>query len=319
MAFLRICLFLLLSANLLAVAPPVPVQKTQKKTVATKKGHKQQTAKKRKPVQRRRVTNKQTSTRPKAAPPKKVTVPTKTPPAQSSTPTPTPKAPGITAAQSALTPPPPSVPSVVPQVAPPTIGVPKPSQTTPKATHKEQRLIVLDPGHGGYDLGARMSACDEKSLALSTALLTKKHLTEMGYRVILTRSRDVFMPLEQRTMIANETKGKLFVSIHFNAAKNPIAKGIEVFYYASADKFRAFSSKKLAARVLNKIIDRTVAENRGIKEGNFHVIRETKMPAILIEAGFMTHPDELHLLKDVNYRDKIARGIAEGIDSFFRA
>lgn len=183
---------------------------------------------------------------------------------------------------------------------------------------KDQKLIVIDAGHGGYDLGARMSACDEKSLALSTALITKKYLTEMGYRVILTRSRDFFMPLEKRTAIANETKSKLFVSIHFNAAKNPVAKGIEVFYYASADKFRTGSSKKLAARVLSKVIDRTVAESRGIKEGNFYVIRETHMPAILIEAGFMTHPEELHLLRDINYRDKIARGIAEGIDSYFK-
>lgn len=195
----------------------------------------------------------------------------------------------------------------------------KPSETKPADSKADQKLVVIDPGHGGYDLGARMSACDEKSLALSTALLTKKHLIDMGYRVILTRSRDVFMPLEKRASIANETKSKLFVSIHYNAAKNTVAKGIEVFYYVSADKFRTGSSKKLAARVLNKVIDKTVAESRGIKEGNFYVIRETRMPAILIEAGFMTHPEELHLLKDIHYRDKIARGIAEGIDSFFKA
>lgn len=194
-----------------------------------------------------------------------------------------------------------------------------PSQLALKsAIPKDQKLIVIDPGHGGYDLGARISACDEKSLALSTALLVKKYLTEMGYRVILTRSRDVFLPLEKRTSIANETKSKLFVSIHYNSAPNPVAKGVEVFYYASEDKIRKEASKKLATRVLSKVIDRTAAESRGTKEGKFHVIRETHMPAILIEAGFMTHPDELHLLKDINYRDKIARGIAEGVDSFFK-
>ena len=199
--------------------------------------------------------------------------------------------------------------------------VPKIIQAVPRpgAPPLSQTLIIIDPGHGGYDLGARMSACDEKSLALSTALLTKKHLTDMGYRVILTRSRDVFLPLEKRTSIANETKSKLFVSIHYNAARNSVAKGIEVFYYVSADKIRTGASKKLATRVLSKLIDKTVAESRGIKEGNFYVIRETKMPAILVEAGFMTHPEELHRLKDVSYRDKIARGIAEGIDSFFKA
>jgi N-acetylmuramoyl-L-alanine amidase len=179
------------------------------------------------------------------------------------------------------------------------------------------KLIVLDPGHGGYDLGARMFSVDEKSLALSTALLTKKHLQEKGYRVILTRSRDVFISLEKRASIANETKGILFVSIHFNAANNPIAKGVEVFYNLSQDKIRAGNSKKLATKVLEKIVQKTASENRGVKEGKFFVIRETKMPSILVEAGFMTHPDELHLLKDVNYRDKIAQGIAEGVDLYF--
>jgi len=183
---------------------------------------------------------------------------------------------------------------------------------------QEGKLVILDPGHGGYDLGARMSSVDEKSLALSTALLTKKHLQDMGYRVVLTRSRDVFISLEKRALIANETKGKLFVSIHFNAANNPIAKGVEVFYNMAQDKIRGASSKKLATGVLHKIIDKTASENRGIKEGNFFVIRETKMPSILVEAGFMTHPDELHLLKDIQYRDKIAKGIAEGVDLYFR-
>jgi len=182
----------------------------------------------------------------------------------------------------------------------------------------DQKLIVLDPGHGGYDVGARYYCCDEKSLALSMALLTKKHLTEMGYRVILTRSRDVFIPLETRAMIANETKGKLFVSIHCNAAKNALAKGIEIFYYTCSDKWRSGSSKKLASRILSKVIERTGADDRGVKEGNFFVLRETKMPSIIVETGFMTHPDEIHLLKDILYRDKIAKGISEGIDSYFK-
>ena len=183
----------------------------------------------------------------------------------------------------------------------------------------DAKLVVLDPGHGGYDLGAKMSSCDEKSLALSTALLTKKHLLELGYRVILTRSRDIFLSLERRTEIANQTKSKIFVSIHFNAAKSLTAKGIEIFFCHSQDKIRAHASKNLASKVLKKMIDHTSSENRGVKEGNFFVIRETLMPAILVEAGFMTHPEELHLLKDIVYRDKIARGISEGIDAYFKS
>ena len=188
-----------------------------------------------------------------------------------------------------------------------------------KESYKNDKLIILDAGHGGYDLGCRLSSCNEKSLALSTTLMIKKYLNNMGYRVLLTRSRDIFISLKRRTEIANETKSKLFVSIHYNAAKNTDAKGIEVFYYKSKDKWRTGSSKKLAVRVLSKLIDRTGAKNRGVKDGNFFVIRETNMPAVLIEGGFITHENERSLLKDSGYREKIARGIAEGIDSYFKA
>lgn len=316
MLFLRscivLCLLMCLMPDYAQSLPPKKIQtQSAKKTPAKKPAVSSSAPRKshappKKTSPSRTVTVKKTV--PKAAPAKPTpanTLPALPIPSQPVLPQPAAPAAKITPA-----PPSQSVPSVVPKV---THAVP-----TPTMMQKAQRLIVIDPGHGGYDLGARRSACDEKSLALSTALLTKKYLTEMGYRVILTRSRDVFIPLEKRALIANETKSKLFVSIHYNSAKNPLAKGVEVFYYTSADKFRTGSSKKLATRVLNKIIDRTVAESRGIKAGNFHVLRETKMPAILVEAGFMTHPEELHHLKDITYREKIARGIAEGVDSFFK-
>lgn len=190
--------------------------------------------------------------------------------------------------------------------------------TLPQPKIGSDKLIIIDAGHGGYDLGAKIAACNEKSLALSTALLVKKHLSDMGYRVILTRSRDIFLPLQKRTEIANQTKGKLFVSVHFNSAKSPDAKGIEIFYHDSQDKTRSASSKELARKVLTKILDRTGALSRGVKGGNFFVIRETKMPAILVEGGFITSEEERKLLIDVNYRDKLAKGIAEGIDHYFK-
>lgn len=183
---------------------------------------------------------------------------------------------------------------------------------------QSERLVILDAGHGGYDLGCRLAACNEKSLALSTAFLTKKKLTDKGYKVLLTRSRDVFLPLSKRVQIANDTKSKIFVSVHFNSAKNTDAKGIEVFFYKSKDKFRTQASKALAVRVLSKMVDLTEAKNRGVKHGNFHVIRETSMPAILVEGGFITNDDERALLRDVKYREKLSKGIAEGVDSFFQ-
>ena len=196
----------------------------------------------------------------------------------------------------------------------------KPSSYTPPkppVADANRQIILLDPGHGGYDVGARIASCNEKALALSTALITRKYLKEKGYRVIMTRMRDVFIPLQQRTSIANKTKSHLFVSFHFNSAKSTDAHGIEIFYYDSKDKIRSNSSRRLARVVLNNMIERSKAKNRGVKGGNFHVIRETKMPAILIEGGFITNEDERNKLQDLNYRDTLARSIAEGINSYF--
>lgn len=179
------------------------------------------------------------------------------------------------------------------------------------------RLIVIDPGHGGFDIGANVQSVQEKALALRTAALAKKYLNDIGYRVILTRSRDVFIPLKKRTSIANDTKSKLFVSVHYNAHKNPQAKGIEVYFYQKSSKWRTGCSKKLAENVLSRLLARTGAVSRGVKHGNFHVIRETSMPAILVEGGFITHPQERDRLKERKYIDQIAQAIAEGVDKYF--
>lgn len=179
-------------------------------------------------------------------------------------------------------------------------------------------LIVLDPGHGGFDLGASVGSTSEKYLALSTALLTKKYLQRKGYKVIMTRTRDIFIPLKDRAHTANKTRGKLFVSFHFNSAKNTSAKGIEIYYYGSGNKWRRNASNKLAKTVLSRLLTTTKASSRGVKKGNFHVIRETKMPAILIEGGFMTNKTEGNRLRDFKYRDKLARATADGIHRYFR-
>ena len=179
-------------------------------------------------------------------------------------------------------------------------------------------LIVLDAGHGGYDHGANSKACKEKELSLKTTLAAKKYLTQMGYRVILTRTKDLFIPLKTRTSTANKTNGQLFVSLHFNAAKNPKASGIEVFYYNSQSMWRRTSSKRLAKNVLTQLLSATGAPSRAVKVGNFHVIRETKMPSILVEGGFITHPEEQARLLDAAYIDRIARSVAIGVDKYFR-
>ncbi|CCB88377.1 N-acetylmuramoyl-L-alanine amidase family protein [Simkania negevensis] len=178
-------------------------------------------------------------------------------------------------------------------------------------------LVVLDPGHGGFDIGAKSQNVEEKELALRTAMLVKRYLSSMGYRVILTRSRDVFIPLDKRTAIANDTKSKILVSLHYNAFKSSNAKGIEVYFYDRGSKWRSSNSKKLAQNVLSRLLTQTGAASRGVKHGNFHVVREANMPAILVEGGFITHPEERDRLADPKYLDRIAQGIAEGIDKYF--
>ena len=181
--------------------------------------------------------------------------------------------------------------------------------------------IIVDIGHGGTDRGARAKSpfCEEKRLCLQTGRLVKKYLDQLGYKVIMTRTTDVFVPLPRRVEIADQAKGNLFVSIHYNSSRSPSAQGIEIFYCDSKDeKIRTSASKKLADSILSKVIRRTSATSRGVKKGNFLVIRETSMPAVLVEGGFISNPDERAQLKDPEYLDKIARGIADGVDQYYK-
>ncbi len=179
-------------------------------------------------------------------------------------------------------------------------------------------LIILDAGHGGTDEGTKVNAFKEKRLALLTVLLTKKHLEDLGYRVMLTRGRDIFLSLPKRVSIANKAKATLFVSVHYNSAPSPDANGIEVFYFDSKEIWRSRASKRLAHCLLHRMIDQTDAASRGVKANNFHVIRETNMPSVLVEAGFITNHKERQKLKDRDYLDRIAMGIAQGIDKYIK-
>ncbi len=185
-------------------------------------------------------------------------------------------------------------------------------------TYPANPLVILDAGHGGTDEGARVHSFLEKRVTLRTALLTKKRLEERGYKVILTRSRDKYLSLARRVSIANRMKGAIFISLHFNASRNPIAKGIEIYYCGNKEKWRARASRRLADYILYQVIDQTEATSRGIKGGNFHVIRETEMPAVLVEGGFVTNEQERSLLKTKDYLEKIAEGIALGVDKYFK-
>jgi N-acetylmuramoyl-L-alanine amidase len=182
--------------------------------------------------------------------------------------------------------------------------------------------VVLDVGHGGTDRGARgqLPYCEEKKICLLTARLVKQYLDQLGYHVVMTRNTDDFISLPRRVEIATQAQGNIFVSVHFNSSRSPEAQGIEVFFHDSKDdRSRTGASKKLADAVLSRVIRRTSAQSRGVKKGNFYVIRETSMPAILVEGGFISNLDERTLLKSRDYQEKIARGIADGVDQYFKA
>ena len=194
----------------------------------------------------------------------------------------------------------------------------KPVVETPMVRTKPI-TIVVDAGHGGKDQGAhkKTTAYEEKQLTLATAKLVAQYLEQMGFNVLFTRADDTFIPLDARCSFANSNKADLFVSIHYNAASNAKAHGIEVFYYKECkDKVRAASSKALADTVLGSIITQTQAKSRGVKHGNLAVVRETKMPAILVEGGFLTNSDELSKILTPEYRSTLARSVAIGVKEY---
>lgn len=183
-------------------------------------------------------------------------------------------------------------------------------------------LVVVDAGHGGKDLGTESTKepkYQEKILNLITAKFVSQNLQKMGYRVVMIRKDDTFISLDKRAEMANNLKPALFVSVHYNSAPSEQADGIEVFYYKSdTDKSRTTASKKLGDEVLKQVIAQTNARSRGVKHGNLAVVRETNMPAILVEGGFLTNPDERRNIMDTAYQKKIALGIAKGIDKYLK-
>ncbi|MGN0402673.1 MAG: N-acetylmuramoyl-L-alanine amidase [Acetatifactor sp.] len=177
--------------------------------------------------------------------------------------------------------------------------------------HEGIPLIVIDPGHGGYDVGSNVGTCLEKEINLAIAMKTRDRLMEMGYVVILTREDDSHLYLSDRTDIANDIKADVCVSIHQNYFEQTDIKGVET-WYGSDD------SQELAALIQEKVVAYTQTRSRSVQEGDLHMVRETFMPSCLIETGFISNPEERENLLDAEYQNKVATGIAEGIDIYFR-
>jgi N-acetylmuramoyl-L-alanine amidase len=168
-------------------------------------------------------------------------------------------------------------------------------------------VVVIDAGHGGFDRGGIPSQrIAEKTMTLDVALRLRKKLLDAGYRVVMTRDSDVFVRLPDRVSIANSNQNAIFICIHFNSATRTEANGIETYYYRR-------DAMALAANIHRNVIAGAPSENRGIRRRGYYVLRKTKIPAVLVECGFLTNPAEGQLALTAAYRDKLAEEITRGV------
>lgn len=182
------------------------------------------------------------------------------------------------------------------------------------------KKIMLDPGHGGRDPGAvdgyddDLLYTEEKDLAYNIAIRVERLLKfKSDYKIYKTREHNQFVSLNERAELANVNEVDVFISIHLNAYGCVSASGYEVYCYPTSKKGRV-----LRNIILNKLNNKIVEiESRGGKTAEFYVLKYTKMPAILIEAGFITNPDNEKLLYNLDIRHRIAKAIVEGIDIYF--
>lgn len=226
--------------------------------------------------------------------------------------------------------------------------VPKLVDYTPKETH----LIILDAGHGGKDPGAiGPSGLQEKEVVLDITLRVKNVLEKKGFEIVMTRDKDIFISLNERTEIASKTKADLFVSIHANSNPSKGIQGLEVYTLKDLNAEDKKEEQRLNNRNLllnclevdknNSDVSNIIADmlythkqndadilalnlsakttgllkarNLGRKKSRFYVLRNTLIPSILVEVGFLTNPKEENLLSTPAYRQRIAIGLANSI------
>ena len=211
------------------------------------------------------------------------------------------------------------------------------------------KTIVIDPGHGGKDPGAVSQARQEKQIVLSLSKTLHDILVKKGYNVRLTRETDVFLPLRKRTQFATNQKADLFISIHTNASTARSAAGIETYYLALASdesaritamrenagaeynmkeldalvgrilkESKSTESRRLAELIQAQLTSGKQVKNRGVKHAPFVVLIGTKVPAVLVEVGFISNPTEGQKLTTKAYQRQLATSIAKGIEQYIK-
>ena len=186
----------------------------------------------------------------------------------------------------------------------------------------KNKIITIDPGHGGSDSGAvGHNGYTEKEGAFAISQKVASILNQSGAKVVMTRDSDVDVygpnasarnELQARVDVGNNANSDIFVSIHCNAFVNPAANGTQTFYYGSS-----YQGQRLAQSIQEKMIEANGLRDRGISTCNFYVVKHSYMPAVLIETAFITNYDEEALLSDDEWQTIMAKAIAEGINEYF--
>lgn len=217
-------------------------------------------------------------------------------------------------------------------VAPPSTPVEKVLPGDGKPT------VIIDPGHGGIDDGTKYFGLAEKDVTLDVGERLNRILKSLGVATVMTRTDDVYVSLPDRADLANTVAGtnanSLFVSIHFNQSAVESVDGIETYYadrkipppmdwtwmgfFSRPEDEELDRGENLAADIQSALVSRMMETNRGIKSRSLFVTRHTRMPAVLVEGGFLSNKIENQLLRNDTYRERIAQGIASGLVTYIR-
>ena len=212
------------------------------------------------------------------------------------------------------------------------LSIPPPPATSTRHTAAPTpfTLVVLDPGHGGQDSGAMCGAIYEKDLTFDIAQRVDRLLQAQGLATLMTRVGDSYVSLADRSAVTNRARDCIFVSIHFNEGKKVVG-GVETYYaehqaapaprlvswipffQGPAAESPTLASQSLARFVQEAMVARTKAPDRGTKAEQFFVIANVGVPAVLVEAGFLSNKDDITKLESNDYREQMAAAISEGI------
>ncbi len=202
----------------------------------------------------------------------------------------------------------------------------------PDFSKPKNKVIFIDPGHGGIDSGASYYGVNEKDLALEIYFKLKNKLVSDGYTVKSSRESDIYVDYKtERSEIANKLGADIFISLHFNASgKGTGPQGIETYIYRVEEEYppvinqrfhndptRIAYSERLAKLVHNNVIKETNQIDRGIRRESFAVLRETMIPAILIEMGYLDNPIDRSLVQTNEYKEALVEGLRKGINAYY--